>query len=69
MIASGAPATPRLLARYVGPGAGATSVTLAPRDTTVVGCQAVALRITVDSGAKALPNVPVGLLSGDTSKG
>ncbi|HEX4562123.1 MAG TPA: Ig-like domain-containing protein, partial [Gemmatimonadales bacterium] len=68
-ISSKGPATPILGARYVGPGAGATSVTLAPRDTTIVGGQAVTLRITVDSGVVPLANVPVGLLSGDTTKG
>ena len=68
-ISTKAPATPILGARYVGPGAGATSVTLAPRDTTVVGGQAVTLRITVDSGAVPLSSVPVGLLSGDSTKG
>ena len=68
-ISSGAPSPARLTARYVGPGAGATSVTLAPRDTTVVGGASVTLRVTVDSGATPLANVPVGILSSDTTKG
>ena len=68
-ISTKAPATPVLLARYVGPGAGATSVTLAPRDTTVVGGTTVNLRVTVDSITTVMPGVPVGLLSGDTTKG
>lgn len=68
-VSSGKPATPQLTAKYVGPGAGATSVALAPRDTTVTGGQTIPLRVTVDSGATAIANVPVGVLSGDTTKG
>lgn len=68
-ISSGGQSPARMTARYVGPGAGATSVTLAPQDTTVTGGQAVTLRVTVDSGATVLANVPVGILSGDTTKG
>ncbi|HWZ28526.1 MAG TPA: hypothetical protein VNX15_08185, partial [Gemmatimonadales bacterium] len=68
-VSSGKPATPLLAVKYVGPGAGATSVTLAPRDTTVTGGQTTPLRVTVDSGATAISNVPVGILSGDTTKG
>jgi len=69
LISSSAPASPVLAVRYVGPGAGATSVSLAPVDTTVTGGQAIALRITVDSGAVPLANVPIGLLSSDSTKG
>lgn len=68
-ISSGGQSPARLTAKYVGPGAGATSVTLAPVDTTVTGGQAIALRVTVDSAATPLANVPVGILSSDTTKG
>ena len=68
-ISSGGQLPARLTAKYVGPGAGATSVTLAPVDTTVTGGQAIALRVTVDSGATLLDSVPVGIRSSDTTKG
>ena len=68
-ISAGGTATPRLLARYVGPGANATGVTLGPRDTTVVGGQTVALRVVVDSSGVPLAGVPVGFASSDTAKG
>ncbi|HZH41743.1 MAG TPA: hypothetical protein VFD85_12075, partial [Gemmatimonadales bacterium] len=68
-ISSGGQSPARLTAKYVGPGAGATSVTLAPVDTTVTGGQAIALRVTVDSGATLLDSVPVGIRSSDTTKG
>lgn len=68
-ISSGGQSPARLAAKYVGPGAGATSVTLAPVDTTVTGGQPIALRVTVDSGATPLANVPVGILSSDTTRG
>ncbi|HWH04375.1 MAG TPA: Ig-like domain-containing protein, partial [Gemmatimonadales bacterium] len=68
-ISSGGQSPARLTAKYVGPGAGATSVTLAPVDTTVTGGQAITLRVTVDSGATPLANVPVGIRSSDTTKG
>ena len=68
-ISSGGQSPARLTAKYVGPGAGATSVTLAPVDTTVTGGQAITLRVTVDSGATPLVNVPVGIRSSDTTKG
>lgn len=68
-ISSGGQSPARLTAKYVGPGAGATSVTLAPVDTTVTGGQAIALRVTVDSGATLLDSVPVGIRSSDTTRG
>lgn len=69
IITSGETASPRLLATYVGPGAHATGVTMGPRDTTVTGGQAVALRVVVDSAGTPIANVPVGFSSGDTTKG
>ena len=68
-ITAGATAAPRLLARYVGPGANATGVTMGPRDTTVVGGQTVALRVVVDSAGAPIAGVPVGFASSDTAKG
>ena len=68
-ITAGATASPRLLARYVGPGANATSVAVGPVDTTVVGGQPVALRYIVDSASVPIANVPVGFRVSDTTKG
>ncbi|HXH62608.1 MAG TPA: Ig-like domain-containing protein, partial [Gemmatimonadales bacterium] len=61
---------PALLAKYVGPGANAMSVQIAPRDTTVVGGQPMTMRATVlDSSEALIAGVPVGYRLSDSTRG
>jgi plastocyanin len=67
--ASGA-ATPVLAARYVGPGANAGSVVMAPVDTTAVGGETFFLQAVVyDSNDVPIPGVPVGYRLSDSTRG
>lgn len=57
-----------LAVQYVGPGANAARVSMAPVDTTAVGGTPFALHATVyDSSGKAIPGVPVGYRVSDTT--
>jgi hypothetical protein len=68
-ISAGAKATPTaFVVRYVGPGASAARIAIAPTDTTVVGGIPFALRAVVfDSGQTPITGVPVGYRVSDPS--
>ena len=69
-VTAGGAGVPALLAaKYVGPGANAARVTIAPVDTTAVGGVGFALRATVyDSSSKVIAGVPVGFRISDTTR-
>lgn len=68
-ISAGAKATPTaFVVRYVGPGANAARIAIAPTDTMVVGGIPFALRAVVfDSGQTPITGVPVGYRVSDPS--
>ena len=68
-IAAGAAAAPAaLVVQYVGPGANAGRVAMAPTDTTAVGGVPFALRAVVyDSGETTISGVPMGYRVSDTT--
>jgi hypothetical protein len=69
-IAAGRVATAAaLVVQYVGPGANAATIVIAPRDTTVIGGVPFPLRAVVyDSGGNSIKGVPVGYRPSDTAQ-